>query len=54
MYLNRAPFTFIQSVVDIGNKTSHTLILISHFDEYVCCSVLLRVLQNNHPNLIYF
>jgi len=40
-------------VVDIGDKTSHNLILISHFDEYVCCSALLWVLQNNRPNLIY-
>jgi len=28
--------------------------LISHFDEYLCCSAVLWVLQNNDPNLIYF
>jgi len=27
---------------------------VSHFDEYVCCSALLWVLQNNNHNLIYF
>jgi hypothetical protein len=52
---HRAPVNFIQSVVDIGDKTSHNFILSDFpFDEGAYCSSLLWVLQNNHYNLIHY